>query len=150
MDLLSCRQVGGALQRLFDTIKKPVMFNNAWTRDSFEALYRYGIDYRRCKAENAYAVMVEENSATRSITSSRDEGGVEFPATTEISEGIIMLEPAYRIWAEGESITFDMMKFKYGGTTYMLQVSAYWAESELSETGLRLAFGGWEIKEIEE
>ena len=72
-------------ERLFDRIKKPVMFNNAWTRDSFEALYRYGIDYRRCKAERAFAVMVEENSATRAITAARDEGGVEFPLSHRAS-----------------------------------------------------------------
>ena len=54
------------------------MFNNTWTRDSFEALYRYGLDYRRCHLEEAYAVMIEENSATRAITSAKDEGGVEF------------------------------------------------------------------------
>ena len=63
--------------KVFEKIKKPVMFNNAWTRDSFEALYRYGLDYRRCHVDEAFAVMVEENSATRSITSVEDEGGVD-------------------------------------------------------------------------
>ena len=29
--------------KVFEKIKKPVMFNNTWTRDSFEALYRYGL-----------------------------------------------------------------------------------------------------------
>ena len=65
--------------KLFEKIKKPVMFNNAWTRNSFEALYRYGLDYRRCHAEDAFAVMIEENSATRAITAACDEGGVEYP-----------------------------------------------------------------------
>src|SRR5690606_19986960 len=27
--------------------RKKVVFNTAWTRDPFEAIYRYGIDYRR-------------------------------------------------------------------------------------------------------
>ena len=63
----------------FSRIKKPIMFNNAWTRDSFESIYRYGLDYRRCHADEAFAVMVEENSAVRSITSALDEGDVEFP-----------------------------------------------------------------------
>lgn len=62
--------------KLFSRIKKPIIFNNAWTRDSFEALYRYGIDYRRCKIDEAYAIMIEENSATRAITATEDEGGV--------------------------------------------------------------------------
>ena len=65
-------------EKLYSKIKKPIMFNNAWTRDSFEALYRYGIDYARIQPDKAYAVMIEENSATRAITNARDEGGVEF------------------------------------------------------------------------
>ena len=66
-------------QRLFDTVKKPIMFNIAWTRDSFEALYRYGLDYRKCCIDRAFAAMVEENSATRAITAAEDEGDVDFP-----------------------------------------------------------------------
>ena len=65
--------------KLFEKIKKPIMFNNAWTRDSFESLYRYGLDYRKCHANEAFAVMIEENSATRAITAACDEGDVEFP-----------------------------------------------------------------------
>ena len=66
-------------QKLFKRITKPILFNIAWARDSFEALYRYGLDYRRCMPDQAYAVMIEENSATRAITSALDEGGVSFP-----------------------------------------------------------------------
>ena len=62
---------------LFKAVKKPIIFNNAWTRDSFEALYRYGLDYRKCHANEAFAVMVEENSAVRAITDACDEGNVE-------------------------------------------------------------------------
>lgn len=65
--------------KLFEKIKKPIMFNNAWTRDAFESLYRYGLDYRKCNADKAFAIMVEENSATRAITAACDEGDVEFP-----------------------------------------------------------------------
>lgn len=65
--------------KVFEKIKKPILFNNAWARDGFEALYRYGIDYRRCHAEQAFAMMVEENSATRAITAACDEGNVKFP-----------------------------------------------------------------------
>jgi hypothetical protein len=64
--------------KLFDAIKKPIMFNIAWTRGPFEALYRYGLDYGRCQLDRAFAVMIEENSATRAITSPEDEGAVEF------------------------------------------------------------------------
>ena len=69
-------------QKLFDTVKAPILFNNAWTRDSFEALYRYGIDYRRCCIDRAMGVMVEENSATRGIMSAEDEGDVSLPLSS--------------------------------------------------------------------
>ncbi len=65
-------------KKLFDGIEKPIMFNIAWTRGPFEALYRYGLDYGRCQLDRAFAVMIEENSATRAITAAEDEGGVEF------------------------------------------------------------------------
>lgn len=66
-------------QKLFDRIDKPVMFNNAWTLGPFEALYRYGLDYGRCQLDRAFAAMIEENSATRAIMSTEDEGNVEYP-----------------------------------------------------------------------
>ena len=62
---------------LFDTVKKPIIFNSAWTRDPFEALYRYGLDYSSCQVDRAMAIMVEENSASRAIMATEDEGGVE-------------------------------------------------------------------------
>ena len=65
--------------KLFERIKKPIMFNSTWTRDSFEALWRYGLDYRKCCIDRAFAVMVEENSATRGIVAPEDEGGVCYP-----------------------------------------------------------------------
>ena len=65
-------------QKLFDRIEKPIMFNIAWTRGPFEALYRYGLDYTRCAPGRAFAAMIEENSATRAITAPEDEGDVEF------------------------------------------------------------------------
>ena len=66
-------------KKLFDGINKPIMFNNTWTLGPFEALYRYGVDYSRCQLDRAFSVMVEENSATRSITATEDEGNVEHP-----------------------------------------------------------------------
>lgn len=66
-------------KKLHNGIEKPIMFNIAWTRGPFEALYRYGLDYGRCQVDRAFAVMIEENSATRAITAAEDEGGVEFP-----------------------------------------------------------------------
>jgi len=65
-------------KKLYNGIEKPIMFNIAWTRGPFEALYRYGLDYGRCAPDRAFAAMIEENSATRAITAPEDEGGVEF------------------------------------------------------------------------
>ncbi len=65
-------------EKLFARIDKPIMFNIAWTRDSFEALYRYGLDYAKCKVNRAFAAMIEENSATRAITHKADEANVDF------------------------------------------------------------------------
>ena len=70
---------GEFYDKLFDKIKKPIMFNMAWTRDSFEALYRYGLDYNRCSPDRAFAIMIEENSATRAITAAADESGIDHP-----------------------------------------------------------------------
>ncbi len=66
-------------EKLYRAIEKPIMFNIAWTRGPFEALYRYGLDYGRCEPQRAFAAMIEENSATRAITAPEDEGAVEFP-----------------------------------------------------------------------
>lgn len=89
--------------RVFEKIKKPVMFNNAWTRDSFETLYRYGLDYRRCHPKEAFAVMIEENSATRSITATCDEGGVELPLSyrTSLTYEYALMQQDIKITANG-------------------------------------------------
>jgi len=77
IEFLSSRW-GDFYKKLFAEIDKPIMFNNTWTRDSFEALYRYGLDYRKCMPDRAFAVMIEENSATRGITAPEDEGRIVF------------------------------------------------------------------------
>lgn len=40
-------------------IGRKAMINSAWTRDPFEALYRYGIDYRKIAATGVDSMMVE-------------------------------------------------------------------------------------------
>ncbi len=40
-------------------IGRKTMINSAWTRDPFEALYRYGIDYRKIVDAGVDAIMVE-------------------------------------------------------------------------------------------
>lgn len=45
--------------RKLHAIGRKTMINSAWTRDPFEAMYRYGIDYRKIAATGVDAIMVE-------------------------------------------------------------------------------------------
>lgn len=111
------------------------------------------IDGNRLSIDSDFFTMTADGKIVMSdaiFSSQRSIGDdLSVPVTTEISEGIIKLEPAYTIFAEGEIIYFDMFKFKYGATTYILRLHTYWAQSESSEGGLYLAFGGWNIVEEE-
>lgn len=51
---------------------KEAIFNSAWTRDPFEAMYRYGVDYRKAAATGIDGCMVEDVSPGLAILSSRD------------------------------------------------------------------------------
>ena len=53
---------------------KEAIFNSAWTRDPFEAIYRYGVDYRRIAAKGIEGCMVEDVSAGLAILSDHDNG----------------------------------------------------------------------------
>lgn len=59
----------------FDGSGKILLFNSCWTRDPFEAYVRFGFDYRLALKDKAYALMVEEVSATAPIFSDEDRGG---------------------------------------------------------------------------
>lgn len=54
---------------------KKVIFNSCWTREPFEAFYRYGLDYRKLDLKDADACMVEEVSACMSVYGNADQGG---------------------------------------------------------------------------
>lgn len=51
----------------------PLLINSFWTRDPFEAMYRYGIDYRDC-IQKGDRLMIEEVSASRRILADEDQG----------------------------------------------------------------------------
>ena len=89
--------------KLFERIDKPIMFNMAWTRDPFEAFYRYGLDYRSCCTDKAFAVMIEENSATRAITAPEDEGGVDHPleARDVFTYEYALMQQSVRLFTDG-------------------------------------------------
>lgn len=53
---------------------KEAIFNSAWTRDPFEAMYRYGVDYRRVRESGVCGCMVEDTSSGLAILSERDNG----------------------------------------------------------------------------
>ena len=48
------------------------IFNSAWTRDPFEAMYRYGVDYRQVVKSGVIGCMVEDVGAGLSILSESD------------------------------------------------------------------------------
>lgn len=58
---------------------KQIIFNIAWTRDPFEALFRYGIDYNKLNADGIYAMMIEDCGATMPLLSSAGLGGFNVP-----------------------------------------------------------------------
>jgi len=63
--------------KLFDAVHSvgsEVLFHSAWTRDPFEAIYRYGIDYKKAVTAGADAVLVNEVSCNVAICSSEDNG----------------------------------------------------------------------------
>ena len=86
-----------------------------------------------------------EMSDVRVVSTRQVVEGTYIPVSTEISEGVITLQPGYKHQAEGEQVVFDLLRFKFFNDVYILQLNAYWQESELSEDGLRLAIGGWGI-----
>jgi hypothetical protein len=53
---------------------KEAIFNSAWTRDPFEAIYRYGVDYRLVASTGIDGCMVEDTSAGLALLSDRDNG----------------------------------------------------------------------------
>lgn len=52
-----------------------IFINSFWTREPFEAFYRYGIDYSVSYRDGVYALMVEEVSATNPTLSKEGRGG---------------------------------------------------------------------------
>ncbi|NLC43004.1 MAG: hypothetical protein GX783_01845 [Clostridiales bacterium] len=55
-----------------ENLGKEAIFNSAWTRDPFEAIYRYGVDYRKIGKTGIKGCMVEDVSAGLAILSSHD------------------------------------------------------------------------------
>ncbi len=67
------------LYGVIDPERYIIFINSFWTRDPFEAFYRYGIDYRYAFRKGVYALMVEENSATYPTFSVESRGGFYLP-----------------------------------------------------------------------
>ena len=61
------------VQRLH-AAQKTAIFNSAWTRDPFEAMYRYGVDYRKVANTGIDGCMVEDVSPGLAILSEQDNG----------------------------------------------------------------------------
>lgn len=60
-------------------VNKPVIFNIAWARDPFEALYRYGVDYGRLVHEGIVGLMVEDVGGCMPLYSQSGLGGFKLP-----------------------------------------------------------------------
>ena len=60
--------------KLLKVAGKEAIFNSAWTRDPFEAIYRYGVDYRLVASTGVDGCMVEDVSAGLAILSEEDNG----------------------------------------------------------------------------
>lgn len=58
---------------------KLFIFNSTWTRDPFEALYRYGIDYKLINDKRIYAIMVEDCGGLAPIYSNLEQSLYEIP-----------------------------------------------------------------------
>lgn len=56
-----------------------IFINSFWTREPFEAFYRYGIDYNVSYKEGVYALMVEEVSTNNPTLSKEGRGGFDVP-----------------------------------------------------------------------
>lgn len=92
---------------------------------------------------------VEMSDAT--IKSARPEvdstgTAYEYPVTTEIKEGTIILEPDYTTQPGGERILFELLRFKFFDVTYALKMMAVWAED--TSGNFRLSFGSFSIGEV--
>ncbi len=59
--------------------KYVIFINSFWTREPFEAFYRYGIDYNVAYKDGVYALMVEEVSTTNPTLSKEGRGGFNVP-----------------------------------------------------------------------
>ena len=63
-----------AFMRRLRAADKEAVFNSAWTRDPLEAMYRYGVDYRKVMESGIQGCMVEDVSAGLAILSNHDNG----------------------------------------------------------------------------
>ncbi|GHV02543.1 hypothetical protein FACS1894211_14140 [Clostridia bacterium] len=64
---------------------KFTVFNNAWARGPFEALFRYGVDYTGYAAENTYAVMFEDVATSMPLFSEAEQGGFRVPESRRVN-----------------------------------------------------------------
>jgi len=79
-------------RRLVETVHcrgKKVVLNSAWTRDPFEALYRYGIDYKRMAETGVDGIVVE------TVAPSAGVYGLDMSAAHHSYAAMMMLIKAY-------------------------------------------------------
>ncbi len=73
-------------------LNKTVIFNNTWTLDPFEALFRYGVDYRKLAHSGIDGMMLEDSGAYFSLLTPGALGGVPLsPEKRKLSHYTIFL-----------------------------------------------------------
>lgn len=91
-----------------------VVANNGWTRDPFEALYRFGSDYDRMRSSGIDAIVLESSAgAIQLIESDGDDGVLAWILATALlarmHTGTIPLRPLIGVhdWYEGWDVIGD-------------------------------------------
>ena len=71
------------MHKAFSANGKFMIFNNTWTCDPFEALFRYGIDYKKLDGSSTYAMMMEDVGVSIGLLPVREDWD-QAPVTDQV------------------------------------------------------------------
>ncbi|MFC5407216.1 hypothetical protein [Cohnella soli] len=69
-------------------LKKKFVLNSTWTRDPFEAMYRYGVDYKRLADTGIDGFVVEAGAASLTLGA----GGMEYEPCDEFKATLMLIK----------------------------------------------------------
>ncbi len=116
--------------KAFLQINKFIIFNNAWTKDHFEALFRYGIDYRKFYDDGIYAMMFEDVSCSLPLFSVDTWGGVR--ASFEYRKYFF-----YEYWVIQQNLKSYLPKLKQLNMTPIKDTEEQWNLIDSSPNDLK-------------